>query len=173
LSETRGRDEEAGEIAMSKPCVALRNASAFDVRGGMDEMTRTLRDEGVDIESFLRPRLAECPRSVDAQMREPVPENRPRPIRSELRERCEENARVAAYSDGVNELYRLRQERFANENAAFEGELRRIDRETNEAQKAYEQQVEQDRADYEARMADWRRRVALCESGQTEYCQQK
>ena len=170
LAETRGDDEGALAIYLSKRCTANRDAFAFDVRDGMDDMAQMLTNEGVDLNRLLRPRLAACENIVNAEMRQTVPQGTPRPVRSELSERCRQNARTAAYAEGVNELQELRQQRFAQETREYENQLSQNAADQASAEKAYEQQLADDRAAYEAQMADWRRRVALCERGNVEYC---
>lgn len=172
LANTRGRDTEAEAIAFSPECEALRRSRAFDVSDDMAEVVALLRSEGIDFNRFLGPRLSECSKSSEAQAsasRANPGDNRP-VTSGEFYERCAANARVAAYSEGIVELQRVRQARFEQESRETQREAERREREHNAALAERERQIARDRRAYEAEMAEWRRRVALCEGGQVEYC---
>ncbi len=170
LAETRGRDREAEAIALSSECENLRRSRMFDVRDDMAEISQMLRDEGVDFERFLGPKLAECRKSSQAQALETDPGERGFVSSSEFYERCEANARVSAYSEGIVELQRVRRERFIIESQEVAAEAQRREQEHADALAAHQAAIDQNRRNHEANMADWRRRVELCESGNTAYC---
>lgn len=105
---------------------------------------------------------------------DPEEETPPDPVflekRAEMIAVCEANAEVALYAEGITTLNQSRAERAEIEQAEYKAQLERIAEEAAEAQAIYKRKVEADRAAHEAAMADWRRRVALCEKGKREYC---
>ena len=170
LAETDGRDTDAAAIALSKPCEAIRQANSFDVRDGMAEMARLLRTEGVDFEAGLRARLDACEKTAEEQFFALDANDRTTARQREFYDRCAQNSRVAAYSEGIVQLQELRQARFAAQSQAVAAEEERLDREYAQAVADHQRQVEAEERAHQARMAEWRRRVALCESGQHEFC---
>ncbi|GAA4643598.1 hypothetical protein GCM10023115_15580 [Pontixanthobacter gangjinensis] len=174
LAATDGKDADAFAVYESETCTQIREANKFDVRDEMAEMIAMMREEGIDYAAQLSLKVAECDRSVDSAMLEPVPEGKVRSSRTELMELCTANAEVALYAEGIEAMNKARDERHAAKVAEIEEQNRRNEREIaeitafNEAE--YQRKVAEDKAAFEAEMAEWRRKVALCESGKHEYC---
>ncbi|GAA0277314.1 hypothetical protein GCM10009127_17620 [Alteraurantiacibacter aestuarii] len=174
LAETDGRDSDAADIVMSEDCEAYRRAFAFDVSQDMERMKALLKDKGIDYESALTERILECERRTHAVMLQPVAPGEPARNRDEILEACAANAQMSLYAAAIVELNAVERRRHEIEQRDYETAVEARDlriRELEQMERDRQRAIEDARIAHENAMADWRRRVALCESGQIEYCQ--
>ncbi|TIX50270.1 hypothetical protein [Alteraurantiacibacter aquimixticola] len=171
LAETEGRDEDAAAIALSEACEAHRRAYAFDVSDDMERMQARLREAGIDYESGLTDRILDCERRTEMVMLETVPEGEPAPDREEVLGSCTANAQMALYAAAIVQLNEAERSRAATAQREYEAAMAAREAEITQKAREHQRAVEAAAMAHEREMADWRRRVELCESGEMEYCQ--
>ena len=166
LALTDGKDQDAAAISLSDSCEEGRRSKAFDVRNDLSQTMALLKKEGVIFDRKLSEKLAACKSTVDAKMMLPTKSGDSPPLRSELMSTCTMNAQMALYAEGIMELNSAREADYAAKKNAHEAELAQL----AAREKARQEKISADKAAYDASMAEWRRRVDLCQSGKREYC---
>lgn len=179
LVETQGRSanqaENANQYAIwsSPDCVAYRKPRELDVTPAMRKTAALLKENGIDIEAAMPAKIVECRAKAPAALLAIPVSERATITTEEIAATCVLNARTELYAQALNELNAKRQQKFAKDTAEYErlkqeraeklAENERIKKDQADKLAAYH-------ADYERRMAEWRRAVALCKQGKREYC---
>lgn len=160
-----GSDEEMAliQVTTSQDCRALRaqRARQMSADPGIAAMMQTLRDGGIDVEARMPAQVERCRAKVDGEIAAGATEERQRMV-----DGCIAVARQMVYSAAINELNENANAAYEREMEAHRAELARLEAERQE--KARKEAAE--KAAYEKEMAEWRRKVKLCNEGKREYC---
>lgn len=161
----RGSDREkiAMHIVSSDECRSLRaqRARQLSADPGIATMMQTLKEGGIDVEARMPAQVERCRERVDRRIASGVSGNRQQMI-----EGCVAVARQMVYSSAINELNDRVNARYEQEMIEHRAELARLEAERQEKKR----KEAAEKAAYEKSMAEWRRKVRLCEEGKREYC---
>ncbi|MDC0886306.1 hypothetical protein OAS19_00735 [Altererythrobacter sp.] len=160
------QDRTAGAIATSPSCDAQRRSNAFNVNSGMSTMDKMLLAEGFSYRSKLPERVGQCGASADRALANYSGTAKIRPTRAGLIETCAANAEVTLYSEAILAMNQARQDRYKAAVAKRDAEIAALEQSERDRQA----KIKREKAAYDKSMAEWRRKVRLCNAGQAEHC---
>ena len=121
-----------------------------------------LRDEGIDIDV----RMAEVPQWCRNKVARDIAMGATGD-RQSLQEDCVVQRQLVVYTQAIEDMNEARSNSYERSVQQHREEVAALERQEQERQR----KIAADKADYERRMAEWRRAVRLCNEGKREYCQ--
>jgi hypothetical protein len=172
-SPDRAENERQYAIWSSADCVALRQPHDLDVTPDIAKTEALLRKNGIDVEARMPAKIAACRENAPAALLAIPLRERAKMTLDQVTATCILNARTNLYAEALNALNAQRREKFALDQAEYERLMRARDAQLAENDRIVKDQqaaVAASQAEYEQKMAEWRRAVALCKKGKREYC---
>ncbi len=156
------------KIWSSASCREYRDSVAFNVEPEMRDIDAMLKKNGIDIDTELSARVAECPDSVAKEWAKATAKMRSKNTIEGMLARCRHNARIELYAKAINKFNLDRQSPDEIEAAKRRHQIRM--NEYEKKKKEWAAKIIADRAEYERKYAEWQKAVRLCRAGNSSYC---